>query len=215
MRHARPRKLPIRRSQRSRGLLRKKTKPPDPRIGLKLHHARLTKGLNLKQVASAVGCSESFLSKLENDRVRPSLAMLHRLVGTLEINVAALFNETDSDTQAVLVLRPSDRQVIRVDPLWRGEGIELERLIPNARGVLLQANVHVIAPGSSSDGMIQHDGEEIGYILEGELDLTVDSVTYRLEANNSFFFPSSLPHGYRNPGKVETRVLWVNSPPTF
>ncbi len=215
MRSARSRKLSIKRSPRLPTPLLRKPRLSQPRIGLKLHHARLTKGLNLKQVASAVGCSESFLSKLENDRVRPSLAMLHRLVGALEINVTALFNDADTDSRPVLVLRPGDRQVIQVDPLWRGKGIELERLIPNARGALLQANVHVVAPGSSSDGMIQHDGEEIGYILEGKLDLTVDGVTYRLEEGNSFFFSSSLPHGYRNPGKIKTRVLWVNSPPTF
>ena len=215
MRHARSRKTAIKRSSRTRRPLRKESKPADPQIGLKLRHARLTKGLNLSQVAKAVGCSESFLSKLENDRVRPSLAMLHRLVSALEINVTALFNQSDSDSRPVLVLRPGDRQVIRVDPLWRGDGIALERLIPNARGILLQANVHVVAPGSSSDGMIQHSGEEIGYILEGKLDLTVDGVTYRLEEGNSFFFTSNLPHGYRNPGRSKTRILWVNSPPTF
>ena len=129
--------------------------------------------------------------------------------------MTALFNNTEADNEPVLVLYPKDRQVIRVDPLWHGAGIELERLIPNARGALLQANVHVVSPGASSDGMIHHAGEELGYVLEGRLDLNVDNVIYRLEAGNSFFFPSSLPHGYRNPGKITTRVLWVNSPPTF
>lgn len=207
------RKIRTRRSPGRR--TRKETLPSKPRIGLKLRHARLTKGMNLKQVATAIGCSESFLSKLENDRVGPSLAVLHRLVDILEINVTALFNDTEADNEPVLVLHPKDRQVIRVDPLWRGAGIELERLIPNARAALLQANVHVVSPGASSDGMIHHAGEELGYVLEGRLDLNVDNVIYRLEAGNSFFFPSSLPHGYRNPGKTTTRVLWVNSPPTF
>ena len=115
------RKIRIRRSRRRRA--RKEAWPSKPRIGLKLRHARLTKGLNLKQVATAIGCSESFLSKLENDRVRPSLAVLHRLVDVLEINVTALFNNTEADNEPVLVLQPKDRQVIPVaDPLWRGCG---------------------------------------------------------------------------------------------
>jgi len=36
-----------------------------------------------------------------------------------------------------------------------------------------------------------------------------------LRAGDSFHFPSEVPHGYRNPGRVRTRVLWVNTPPTF
>ena len=39
-------------------------------------------------------CSGSFLSKVENNKVRPSLAMLRRIVGALKINIASLFNET-------------------------------------------------------------------------------------------------------------------------
>jgi uncharacterized cupin superfamily protein len=79
----------------------------------------------------------------------------------------------------------------------------------------LQANIHRIDPGGESDGRIEHEGEEIGYILQGELELRIDDKTYLLSAGDSFFFPSHLPHGYFNPGEVETRVIWINTPPTF
>ena len=65
--------------------------PTEIRIGIRLKHARLTKGLSLRQLADEVGCSESFVSKIENDKVRPSFSMLHRIVATLEMNVALLF----------------------------------------------------------------------------------------------------------------------------
>jgi uncharacterized cupin superfamily protein len=38
---------------------------------------------------------------------------------------------------------------------------------------------------------------------------------YKLGAGDSFAFPSNLAHTYRNPGRKVTRVLWVNTPPTF
>jgi transcriptional regulator with XRE-family HTH domain len=185
------------------------------RLGVRLRHARLTKGLSLRQLAEEVGCSESFLSKLENDHVRPSLVMLHKLVSALESNMGALFSDTLHEADRVLILRPGDRPVIRLDPLRRGDGVALERLVPNARGALLQGNIHMVAPGGCSEGTIQHEGEEVGYILEGELDLEVDGVSYHLNGGDSFFFSSMLPHGYRNPGKTTARVVWINSPPTF
>ena len=67
--------------------------PTEIRIGIRLKHARLTKGLSLRQLADEVGCSESFISKIENDKVRPSFSTLHRIVAALEMNVALLFAE--------------------------------------------------------------------------------------------------------------------------
>jgi hypothetical protein len=49
-----------------------------------------------------------------------------------------------------------------------------ERLIPHGPGVTLQADIHEIAVDGASDGVIAHQGEEMGYVLEGVVDLTVD-----------------------------------------
>lgn len=190
-------------------------KHPDIRIGTRLRHARLTKGSSLRQLADQVGCTESFLSKVENDKVRPSLAMLHRLVVALEINVATLFSESAPADGPVSVMRAGKRPTIKMDPLRRGRGVVLERLVSNFLAHLLEANIHHVAPKGSSDGLIEHDGEELGFVLQGRLELVVDGVTYLIEKGDTFFFRSSLPHGYRNPGDIETRILWVNTPPSF
>jgi uncharacterized cupin superfamily protein len=91
----------------------------------------------------------------------------------------------------------------------------LERLIPQTRNALLQVNIHQVEPGGGSHGLISHVGEEMGYVLEGMLDLTVGEQNRRLFAGDSFFFPSEQPHGYANPGVTVARILWVNTPPTF
>ena len=188
---------------------------PNIEIGVRLRHARLTKGLSLRRLAGEVGCTESFLSKVENNKVRPSLAMLHRIVVTLEINVATLFSEVGPPVGPVAIMRRGKRAAIKMDPLRHGLGIVLERLVSNALTKLLEANIHHVAPQSSSDGCIQHDGEELGYVLHGKLELMVDGVTYLVDQGDSFFFHSNLPHGYRNPGDTDARVLWVNTPPSF
>ena len=102
--------------------------PAEIRIGIRLKHARLTKGLSLRQLADEVGCSGSFISKIENDKVRPSFSMLRRIVATLEMNVAVLFAEETPETDRLSIMRPNTRPVIRVDPVWQGERNTLERL---------------------------------------------------------------------------------------
>jgi len=187
---------------------------PPSQFGSRLRHARLTKGMSLRRLSELAGCTESFLSKVENEKANPSLTMLHRIVAVLEINTAALFSQRDASAGPVAVMHAGERPLIKIDPVRRGPGIQLERLIANP-AALLQANIHRVAAKGSTEGSIQHDGEELGYVISGELDLTVDGVTQRIGAGDSFFFHSKLPHGYRNPGTQEAVVVWVNTPPTF
>ncbi len=94
-------------------------------------------------------------------------------------------------------------------------GIRLERLISRSDDNLLQGNIHWIEPGASADGVIPHQGEELGYLLEGELVLLVDGKRLTAGTGASFHFRSELPHAYRNEGTSSARVPWVSTPPTF
>ena len=85
-------------------------------------------------------------------------------------------------------------------------------MIPFSRGRILNANIHIISPGSGNGGELKHVGEEVGFVLEGQIELTVGNEVYILNAEDSFFFESHIPHRYRNTGKTIARVLWVNSP---
>jgi transcriptional regulator with XRE-family HTH domain len=184
-------------------------------IGAKLRHARMLLKLRLKDVAASVGCSESMLSKVENDQVKPSLKILHRLAAELNTSIGALFSNIDDANR--IVMRRHERPVIRTNVIGRpnAAGVRLECLVPDPANRLLYGSIHIVEPGGGSEGYIEHKGEEIGYLLEGELLLTVDGTQYHLYSGDSFFFDSSLPHGYKNPGEVTTKVVWINTPPTF
>jgi uncharacterized cupin superfamily protein len=97
----------------------------------------------------------------------------------------------------------------------RSGGLGLERLVLPQRGGLLQANIHIIDPGEASDGQIEHTGEEMGYVLEGTVELQLGHERFILQPGDAFTFSSQVPHGYRNAGEVVARILWVNSPATF
>ena len=49
----------------------------------------------------------------------------------------------------------------------------------------------------------------------GELEITLNGEEYCLKPGDSFYFESATPHRWKNPGRKETLVLWVNTPPTF
>ena len=182
-------------------------------IGTRLRHARLMRGARLKDVADAAGCSESLVSKIENNKLEPSLQVLLKICNVLEIGLGELFTQQDDDTP--VVTRAGQRAKIEIDPVRRGEGILMERVIPYDKGHLLQSNIHIIEPGGSSFGMISHEGEEVGYVIAGEIELFLGDNAYRLSTGDTFCFRSEIGHGYRNAGSKEARVLFVNTPPTF
>jgi Cupin domain len=173
----------------------------------------MVRALTLKKLADAAKCSESFISKRENDKDSPSFTMFHWLTAILGANVAALF--AAGDEVGNIVSHPGGRPVILTDRLRIGKGIRFERLIPYSHRYLVQGNIHHIATGGGSDGNIVHSGEEVGYVLDGEIELIVDGRRYRAKAGDSFHFRSKLPHGYRNIGNKPARVIWINTPPTF
>jgi transcriptional regulator with XRE-family HTH domain len=182
-------------------------------IGVRLRHARLMRGARLKDVAAAAGCSESFLSKLENGKVQPSLHVLHKICAELGLTLGGLF---DGAVYAeTVVTRAGQRSLIALDSLRRGKGLRMERVIPYASGHLLQSNIHIMDPGGATEGQITHAGEEVGYVISGDVELTIGDKSYRLRAGDTFCFRSEVQHGYRNVGSGEARLFWVNTPPTF
>lgn len=188
--------------------------PTEFRIGSKLRHARLLQGHTLKELADIVGCSESMLSKLENEKLTPSISFLHRLANALGTSIAELFAETETDDGPAHHF-PAGRRA-RVEDQGRGrEGAWFERILPVTKSGLLQAIVLNIPPGVKSDNDVDHIGEEIGYLIEGELNVFVDGKRYSLKPGDLLFFSSSLPHGYHNTGDTVARILWVNTPPSL
>jgi len=177
-------------------------------IGHRLRRARHGCRLRLADVARTAGCSEGFLSKVKNGRTTPSLQMLHRLGQALGISISELFQPNGEPDLVVSPFGSRPR-------VAAGGGIALEQIAPYGEGRRLEAHVHVLAAGAESGGLIQHDGEEVGYVAEGEVELTVADRHYRLSRGDSFFFKSELPHSYRNTDSEEARIVWVCTLFTF
>jgi transcriptional regulator with XRE-family HTH domain len=183
------------------------------KVGERLHLARMARGLRMREVAEAAGCSVSLISKYESDSALPSLATLHKIVGILGTNISALFDPPDSTTG--IVTRASQRKTITMEGPAGAGCFSLEMLITHLEGRQLQSMIYIIPPNAGNPEPVRHAGEETGYVLEGMLDLIVDGRSYLLAAGDAFAFSSQRAHHFRNPGKMTTRVLWVNTPPTF
>ena len=177
--------------------------------GRPLRRLRKQRGLSLRAASERAGLSVSFLSSLERGLSGASIASLQRLTAAYGTTLHELFGPKDELRQRLV--RAGERPVLRLGDA----AVRIEQL---ARGAAqLEPQLFVLAAGASSDGSYAHDGEEFLYLLSGAMTVWVgDDETYRLtDPGDALSFPSTLPHRWRNDARGETRLLWINTPPTF
>ncbi|MGC1661167.1 MAG: cupin domain-containing protein [Candidatus Acidiferrales bacterium] len=174
-------------------------------IGPRLRKIRVKRGESLADVASAVGISVGFISSLERAQVSASIGIMHKLAQHYGLNLLDFFNTVEAATPLV---KSKDRKL-----LPGGPGVEMELLAWGK--IIMEPHMFRVAPQAGSPDFYSHQGEEFLYVISGELVIHLQEAPYHLVAGDSFYFESSTPHRWINPGKVETILLWINTPPTF
>jgi len=174
-------------------------------IGLRLRRLRTKRGKSLAEVAAAAEISVGFLSALERSQMSASVGTLRRLARYYRTNILDFFDATEVNTRLV---RPPKRKVLEAGP-----GVRMELLAWGNK--VMEPHLFRIAPKAGSGGSYAHEGEEFLFVLRGELKISLASEEYHLKRGDSFYFESATPHHWNNPGRSETWLLWVNTPPTF
>jgi DNA-binding transcriptional MerR regulator/mannose-6-phosphate isomerase-like protein (cupin superfamily) len=174
-------------------------------LGSHLRKLRSRKGFSLAQVASAVGISVGFLSALERSHMTASVGTLRRLARFYRTNILDFFDPAESNSPLV----PPDKRKV----LHAGEGVTMELLAWG--NTVMEPHLFRIAPNAGSGESYAHEGEEFLHVLQGELHIALNGQQYHLKQGDSFYFESATPHQWKNPGKKETQLIWINTPPTF
>jgi transcriptional regulator with XRE-family HTH domain len=142
----------------------KRVQTLESRVGLKMKHMHLLKGLTLKKLASLAHCSESVLSRVENGSANPSIKTMHRVALALNIPVSGLFQGAD-DEDGDVVLRQGERPTVQAG---HGKGHKLEALIPSRAGIScpVTSTTFSLAAAKASSRI----RAKSSVVLDGELD---------------------------------------------
>jgi DNA-binding transcriptional MerR regulator len=178
-----------------------------PVDGRQLRALRRERGLSLAEASGRSGLSTSLISGIERAAVGASVSSLQRLTAAYGATLLELFAGHEPHGRLV---RPDQRAVLKV----AGSDVRIEQLAVGA--AQLEPQLFVLKAGATSDGAYAHEGEEFLFLLAGALTVWLgESERYQLEEGDALSFPSTLPHRWRNEASGETRLLWINTPPTF
>lgn len=173
-------------------------------IGLKLRTLRIQKRLTLSRLAAETGLSTALLSKLETDRMIPTLPTLATISRVYGVGMAHFFAEPAR--HSLSITRKAHLQGNGRGP----ESVKVTSLNPSAAGGRLMAQMVEFAPGgvaSALEGFREESG--LVYVLEGRLQLDAGGMREVLEEGDCAYMESEMALFWSAAGKHCCRVLAV------
>jgi transcriptional regulator with XRE-family HTH domain len=179
------------------------------KVGENIRRIRKDMGLTLADLARRCNCSKSLLSGIETGAVNPSFSSLTNICESLGITMASLFGAPPGEeSNGFHLMHPEERKTLKAEG-----GVRFQLL---SKGLRLPCEfiMNRWPPGTTTGGeAYSHEGQECGFLLEGELIVEAMGRTYHLQPGDTVTFDSSMPHRVINPGKKEAVAIWLNTEP--
>jgi transcriptional regulator with XRE-family HTH domain len=181
-------------------------------VGAEIRDLRKAKRLTIKELSLATSLSVGHLSEIERGIASPSIKTLRDIAKALGVTIGWFLHNAEGSNpdERDYIVRAGNRRTLRFS-----SGITDELLSPNLRGQLELVLARFPPGATEAEPAYSHHGEEAGLILAGSFELWIGEQRFTLQEGDSFTFPSTTPHRYRNPGKVETVVVWAITPPSY
>ena len=172
-------------------------------VGERLKQIRKLKGISQRELAKRAGVTNSTISMIEKNGVSPSVSSLKKILACVPISIGDFF--TDEAEPDKVIFRGDEQPDVGTD--------NVKLLLIGATVKERTTNImrEYYPPGADTGSdMLQHEGEEGGVVIKGEIELTVGQDIYTLKAGDGYYFKSSQPHRFRNMSDDECQIISAN-----
>jgi transcriptional regulator with XRE-family HTH domain len=175
-------------------------------VGLQLRHLRKARGMTLAALASRAGCSDGYLSSVENGVITPTLSALSTLAAVLGADVGAFFH--GSREEPVHVHRAGSRPRLRISP----DASQTYAILTSRRlEPSFTALIEDLAP-EPDEASYRYFGERFLVVLEGSIVFTIGAEEHELAPYDTLHYSSHPAHRARVTSQCPARILWVVTP---
>lgn len=176
-------------------------------LGAALRAKRKELRLTMQQVADDAGLSVGFISQVERGLTTPSLGSLASLASVLK-------TEINNFLQHVSIASQTTHEASRLSYSVADAPVTYERLSTSFVGSKLHSVIVHDFPGHRMEP-ISHQGEEMFYILDGEITVEIEGVVEILRKGDSIHFESCRIHSTWNHGLSTASILWCGTMDVF
>jgi transcriptional regulator with XRE-family HTH domain len=182
-------------------------------IGREVRSFRRQQNMTVADLAQITGLSIGMLSKIENGNTSPSLTTLQVLSHAFSVPVTSFFKSYEEKREAHHVKADEHLEIERRGTRAGHQYNLLGHIGSNASGVVVEPYLITLTTESDTFPAFQHEGLELLYMLEGEVDYRHGDQVYPLKPGDSLFFDADAPHGPEVLVKLPARYLSVISYP--
>ena len=180
-------------------------------IGVKIRALRLKKKMGLVELGRHTGLSPALLSKIERGRLFPTLPTLLRIALVFSVGLE-LFFAGAREKPLIAVVRKAQRVRLPERPGGRQVAYRFESLDYPATERRFNSYYAEFFPAAPDERRPHtHTGVEFIYTLAGTLGVHIDGDEHALEAGDSMYFDSSIPHSYRRTGGRKCSAIVVTT----
>jgi len=177
-------------------------------LGNRLKELRIQKGLSQTELAKQVGVTPSTISQVESNQIYPSLPALIKMAEILSVELSSFFAYSDSHSSQV-IFTESNAMPISFPNLPK-DSIHPKLFTPVGFDSRSEHYLIEIPPHTKLGAhFFIHKGEEVGYVLSGELSLAVENRTYNVHEGNMICFTSQIPSQWENTGDLPAKLFWI------
>lgn len=176
-------------------------------VANRLRLVRETAGISQRELARRVGVSNGTISQIEKGNSDPSVGLLKQILDGLQLSIADFFEERIQPRQKVFFTQDEFVDV--------GSGnVNFFQMGPSTAGRQIQFLKEIYQVGASTGHKsLIHEGEEAGFILKGQLEVTVGDQRRILSAGEGYYFNSTTPHSFRNIANEPCELISACTPP--
>lgn len=173
-------------------------------LGERIRGLRVSRGIDPGELAERAELDASHLGEVEAGGSAPSLDVLTRIAGALDVPLAELFTDAKPGPAA---------EILRGDevPAVEDSGMTAQVLTPRAVVPGLYACRYRLSPNSEAVRPVRHEGHDWLYVLSGELHIAFDQDSTTLHEGDSVSFSSNVAHRLSATGQGAAEFLTVGA----
>lgn len=189
------------------------------RLGSEIREVRKARGLTLNDLSAVVSCSTAYLSRIERGSARVSAILLGEIGAALHVDPGWFFpvHSGAGPLERRHVVRAANRRPLSgmYTRSFEELGFEDELLSSSLSGqcylILSRFPPGKGNPPKPLEGYV-FEGEQHALVLTGEVELRLGDEIIVLCPGDSFSYPSTIAHRFRNRTDAEATMVWAMSP---
>lgn len=177
-------------------------------IGENIKNLRQKMGLTQEELAERSEVTKGFISQLERDLTSPSIDTFSNVLEALGTNFGDFFKNTKDEK---IIFTEEDYFEGSYDKL----GLTMQWIVPNAQKNNMEPVLFTFEKGGETKEYYPYEGEEFGYVIEGEIKLIVGDKEFILSKGETFYLMPNEKRSIKNNYDGITKMLWITNPPNF